>query len=448
MYGRMRSDLLKQVFEAGVIGAGGAGFPTHVKLNGSYEVVIANGAECEPLLQADQQVMVHYAGALVDGIKYSLTATGAQKGIIALKKKHTHALSALHQALKTCEANISIFTLGNYYPIGDEQILVYEVLGRIVPEGGRPADVGCLVQNVQTLVNIANAKKNKPVIERILSVHGCIQSPKTLRVPIGTSLKDIVGYCGGLTIENPIVLSGGVMMGNPVDFETFIGKTTSGLYFLPSDHPLAQIKCQTLEQTLKIAKCACEQCSFCTAFCPRFLLGHNLFPHKIMQAVGWNSNVNPEIITGAYLCCECGLCGSLFACPLRLSPDRYHQQLKRQMRCEHIPLLHNNKPERVRSDRANRQVSVELLIHRLVLQKYEKPAPLNPYPLQPHQVRIHLAEHFGTPALPVVNVGEFVSVEQKIAQTPHESIGTTYHASINGTVSDIRDNYIQITAQT
>jgi Na+-translocating ferredoxin:NAD+ oxidoreductase RnfC subunit len=447
MYGRMKSDLHKQIFEAGVIGAGGAGFPTHVKLYGSCEVVIANGAECEPLLQCDQQVMTHYADAVIDGIKLALTATGAKKGIIALKKKHIHALPAIEKALKFCDSDISIFTLGNYYPAGDEQILVYEVLGRIVPEGGRPGDVGCLVQNVQTLVNIANAKANKPVTQRILSVHGCIQSPKTLCSPIGTSLNDIVTACGGLTVENPAILSGGAMMGIPVETDSYIGKTTSGLYFLPADHPLMRIKNHSAEHILKIAKFACEQCSFCTAFCPRFLLGHNLYPNKIMQAVGWDSGVNPEIITGAYLCCECGLCGTLFACPLRLSPDRYNRQLKSRMRTEKVPFMHQKKPLAVRAERANRQVSVDQLIHRLALQKYVQTAPLDHHPLQPHQVRIHIAEHIGSPSKPLVHVGEIVTTGQKIAQTPLESLGTTYHASITGTVTDIRNNYIQITAQ-
>ncbi|MBN1997184.1 SLBB domain-containing protein [candidate division KSB1 bacterium] len=438
------SSVQEDVFQAGVIGAGGAGFPTFIKLRGSYEYVIANGAECEPLLQCDQQVMLHDANRVVEGLEIAMTATGASKGIVALKKKHTQAIPAIQKAVKASQKAIDVFTLENYYPAGDEQVLVYEVLGRIVPEGGRPADVGCLVQNVQTCVHIAAAASGRPVTERLLSVHGEVKQPKTLKVPIGTPVQTVLDACGGVKISDFVVLSGGAMMGRLIDLDSYTGKTTSGLYVLPAGHPLARKKADSLERTLKIAKFACEQCSFCTLFCPRYLLGHELYPHKILQSVGWGAQVCAETITGAYLCCECGLCGALFSCPLSLSPDRYNASLKRTMQASKIPNPHKAKVKDVRPDRSGRRISVTTLISRLGLEKYDQAAVFESYRLMPDKVCINTAEHIGQPAVPAVKMGDNVGEEQVIAKPASDTLGVPYHASISGTVTAIGKHFVQI----
>ncbi len=431
------------VYKAGVIGAGGAGFPTFIKLKGPYEYVIANGAECEPLLQCDRHVMAADAERVVKGLQIAMAASGASKGIVALKKKHTDAIPAIQKALRHTE-NISLFTLGNYYPAGDEQVLVYEALGRIVPEGGRPSDVGCLVQNVQTLVQIAAAVQGRPVTDRVLSVHGEVRRPGIFNVPIGTPLQAVLDACGGVTTKDFVILSGGAMMGRLIDINSYTGKTTSGLYVLPADHPLARKKADPIGRTLKIAKFACEQCSFCTLFCPRYLLGHALYPHKIMQSVGWGAQVRAEVITGAYLCCECGLCGTLFACPLLLSPDRYNVSLKQTMRKENIPNPHNRKVDGVRTDRSARRISVTTLTRRLGLDVYDKKAEYVPCRLLPATVRIDCGEHIGQPARPVVKMGQQVGEEQVIAEPAPNTLGTPYHASISGVVTGIGEHFVQI----
>lgn len=440
------ANVIEQVKNAGVIGAGGAGFPTHKKLSGSYEYVIANGAECEPLLHCDQMLMAFYADEMIRGLELAMQATGATRGLVALKKKHEKAIPAVEKAVRKSDAPISVHKLGNYYPSGDEQVLVYEALGRIVPEGGRPTDVGCLVQNVQTLVQIADAVKGKSVTQRILSVHGEILQPKTLVVPIGTLVEDIVRACGGLTAKDITILAGGVMMGRVLpDLKTPIGKTISGLYILPSEHPLSRMKKEPLERTLKIAKFACEQCSFCTLFCPRYLLGHELYPNRIMQAVGWNAQVDSAVITGAYLCCECGICGVLYACPLMLSPDRYNSALKIKLREQNIENPHQRVVAGVRIDRNLRKIPVESLIRRLALRKYDKPSPFDHQPLQIDKVRIRLDEHIGAPAAPVVSLGDPVQIGRLIARGPDSMLSANYHASIKGVITDIARDAIEIT---
>jgi len=441
----MDKSIVELAKQAGVIGAGGAGFPTYYKMSGSFECAIANGAECEPLLQCDQRLMENDAPKIIKGVELVMDATNAARGIVALKAKHVNAIPALLKAIDQSEADISIFKLDNYYPAGDEQVLVYEVLGRIVPEGGRPTDVGVLVQNVQTLANIADAAKGQPVTRRIVSIHGKVRQSKTISAPIGAKISTLLDKCGGTTIPDFTIMSGGAMMGHIVEsVDTPIGKTTSGIYVLPSDHPLIKIKSVPFDVTLKRAKVACEQCSFCTMFCPRYLMGHSLFPHKIMQAVGWNSEINAEIIAGAYLCCECGLCGVMYACPTGLSPDRYNAELKKQLRAAGVPNPHSKQNVSTLPERQVRRVPVETITRRLCLTEYDKPAIWDPDPLRVNEVILPLNEHIGRPMKPNVHLGEKVYEGQLIAATPEDQLGSRVHSSIDGEVIAINELYVTI----
>ncbi|TBR20999.1 MAG: hypothetical protein EPO63_09130, partial [Candidatus Nitrosotenuis sp.] len=151
-------NLIELVREAGVVGAGGAGFPTHVKLAARVDTVLANGAECEPLLYSDQFVMESHADEIVDGLRLVMRQTGATRGLLCVKEKY-HDAVARFEKLIAGEKGMELFLLGNFYPSGDEQVLVYETTGRIVPEAGIPLNVGVVVQNVATLANIARAAK-------------------------------------------------------------------------------------------------------------------------------------------------------------------------------------------------------------------------------------------------------------------------------------------------
>ena len=148
-------SLIDNIRDAGIVGAGGAGFPTHVKVNCKAEYIIANGAECEPLLRVDQQLMRDHADMVVKGILAVKESTGAAHAVICLKEHYHDAVVALKKAAEGTGVEIKLFK--SYYPAGDEQQMVYEVTGRVVPTGGLPLDVGCVVDNVSTLMNIAAA---------------------------------------------------------------------------------------------------------------------------------------------------------------------------------------------------------------------------------------------------------------------------------------------------
>ncbi|MDZ7271799.1 MAG: SLBB domain-containing protein [candidate division KSB1 bacterium] len=442
----MSQSLVEQVRMAGVVGAGGAGFPTHVKLGAQCEVVIANGAECEPLLQCDQQLMAELADRVIAGLALAMTATGAKQGIVAVKAKYAKAIAALEHALSRAAKSIRIHTLQDHYPAGDEHVLVYEVLGRVVPPGGLPIQVGAVVQNVHTLVHVADAAQGQPVVDRFVTVVGEVRRPQTLRLPIGTPVATAVELCGGPTCQNYAVIAGGPMMGRLIQPDEGIAKTTTGLYVLPTDHPVVLSKKTPLADSLARAKSVCEQCSFCTQYCPRYLLGHDLFPHRIMQGVGYASTVPAEATAGAFFCCECGLCSGLFACPMGLSPDRYNAELKKQLRARGLKPPHSRSALAPRSSRETRRVPVDTLIRRLALERYRRPAPMRHERVSVPKVVIPLSQGAGALAQPVVKVGQKVNTGELIADALPGSVSARVHASIAGTVTAIRAAAITIEA--
>src|SRR3989339_549933 len=208
--------IIQKVKTAGVVGAGGAGFPTHVKLNASAEIVIANGAECEPLLRVDQQIMAHYPERVIKGLELAMDSTGAGEGVIGIKGKYRKAIEELEKEIKKSFRKLRIHILGDYYPAGDEQDLTYEVTGKIVPEGGIPIMVGAVVDNVGTLYNIANAVEDEPVISRCLTIGGAVQNPVTVQARIGTSFRELLELAGGASVSRYALIEGGPMIGEVV----------------------------------------------------------------------------------------------------------------------------------------------------------------------------------------------------------------------------------------
>ncbi|MGD2039665.1 MAG: SLBB domain-containing protein, partial [Anaerolineae bacterium] len=218
----MAHDLVTAVRAAGVVGAGGAGFPTHVKLATEVDTVIANGVECDPLLQCDQRLMETQAAEIVRGVRLAMETTGAARGILALKAEYRTAREALQRAVdrKSGASDLSLLVMESRYPAGDEFVLVYEATGRLVPETGLPLHVGCLVQNVQTLFNIARAEAGVTVTHRLLTVVGAVGRPVTLWAPVGTSFREVIAWAGGIqpprwsqrSVDDYAVVVGGPMM--------------------------------------------------------------------------------------------------------------------------------------------------------------------------------------------------------------------------------------------
>lgn len=431
-------ELTKLVCDAGILGAGGAGFPTHVKINCKAEYVLANGAECEPLLRVDQLVMQHYAADVVKGIRAVKEFTGAKYAVICLKAHYHDAVTALENAIKEYD-DVQLHLLEGYYPAGDEQQIVYEVTGRVVPTGGLPLDVGAVVCNVSTLRNITLAMDGKKVTEKLVTVGGAVKKPVTLSVPVGISLKELIDAAGGTT-EPCHYIIGGPCMGRVVDtLDIPVTKTTGGLLAIPKDHPLLATKSQ--EINLRMVMAVCCQCSLCTQMCPRNALGLNVQPHKAMRSIASGVDLLGDH-NGIFSCCDCGLC-TYYACNFGLKPSKVMQTLKSAMLSKGIRARKEVFGE-VDGGLENKKVPVSRLIARLGVSEYDVPAPLQDKSLTTDCVRICLKMGVGAPSEPKVSVGDKVRKNQLIADIGEKKLGVKMHASISGTVTEITDHYIEI----
>ena len=301
--GQMRSI----VFEAGIVGMGGAGFPTHIKLNPPKPVdtLIINGAECEPYLTSDYRLMVEKTKEILQGIELTARCLGVKKVYIAIEDNKPEAIKKF--TVQSSEFTVKV--LKSAYPQGGEKQLIKNILGKEVPQGKLPFDVGVVVHNVGTVFAIYEAVyKNKPLYERIVTVTGsCLSCPKNLLVRIGTSLKDLIDFCGPLTEEPAKIIMGGPMMGIAQYTDSVpVIKTTTGVVLMT-------------EQEAKIQEeVFCIRCGACVRECPVALMPCliNLASEKEM----WQEAKEYAALD----CIECGLCN--YVCPAN---RRLVQSIKR-----------------------------------------------------------------------------------------------------------------------
>ncbi|MFH1129865.1 MAG: 4Fe-4S dicluster domain-containing protein [Pseudomonadota bacterium] len=441
-------SIVQKVREAGIVGAGGAGFPTHVKFESKVHTAIANGAECEPLLQCDKAVMQHRTEEVLQGLTLLAKATSAARVVIALKGHYRALVNRVREVVTSSFPHIEVYELGNFYPAGDEQVLVQEVTKLVVPEGGIPLQVGVVVNNVITLSQVAQAVNNsQPVIRRALTIAGEVRKPLTCELPIGTPLKLAIELAGGATVSSWAVIEGGPMMGRLVtDVEEPITKRTSGILVLPTDHPLVLRKKTSMEREVRLGHVVCCQCRMCTDLCPRFNLGHDIYPHLAMRSLGTEEGFKApsDHVTSAFLCCMCGVC-EVYACPLGLSPRRVYEHMQAQLTQAGQKNPHKREVCVVHDFQKLRQVPLPRLVARLGLTNYvNAPYSIDWKMPEVTMVRILLLQHVGAPALPIVKKGQAVVRGDLIGDIPKGKLGACVHASINGTVVKVDKNEIQI----
>ena len=440
----MSENLIAQVQSAGVVGAGGAGFPTHVKLNAKADTVIINGAECEPLLRVDQQLMDRQAEKLLTALDLIVDHVGAEKGVVALKEHYHAAAESLKKALPA-HPKLSVHLLGAFYPAGDEQVIVYEVTGRIVPEGGIPLAVGVVVTNVETALNVLDASQGKPVVEKYVTLTGAVRTPKTVKVPLGITVAQALALAGGPTVSDYKVVNGGPMMGKIVPVDSTITKTTKGLIVVPVGHPLLVSLERPVTDSTRRAATACMQCSLCSEVCPRHMLGHRIEPHKLMRVAAYGSLCDPEQTPmNAYLCVGCRLCE--YACVMGLQPWKLNNNMKNILAGKGIRNGLHNQPEHAAPFRDVKRYPVHKLIHQLGIASYDVDAPMDETVPAYAKVTLPLRQGAGAPSEPVVSVGATVSKGDLIAKIPEGKLGSSIHASITGTVTAIDGDSIVIQA--
>ncbi len=440
---KTQDQIVNAVQHAGIIGAGGGGFPTHVKLQAKVDTIIANGSECEPLLTSDRSMMVRKPELLIEGLQIAMAATGAKEAFIGVKAHYHDAVSSLEKALPA-NGSIKLHLLENYYPAGDEFLLVYEVTGKLIPEGGIPLNVGIVVSNVVTFIQIAEALQGKPVTERPITLAGEFNTPKVIIVPVGTPYEELIKLGGGLKRDDVTLIDGGPMMGKIVnDRKAGIAKTTSGLLAFPTDSFIIRQATKSLSQVMKLSKSACCQCFRCTDLCPRNLLGHELYPHMTMRTIDYNQAEPAKHITSSFLCSQCGVC-ELIACDfMLLSPRKIYAAYRKTLIAKGMKNPHHQTPTKTFSEFANRKLSIPTVMKKLGITKYDAPLSYEGKKTV-NRVRIPLNRHAGAPAIPLVEVGQKVRICDKIAASPANQLGTIYHASIEGKVTTIADDFIEI----
>ncbi|MDR1929175.1 MAG: SLBB domain-containing protein [Treponema sp.] len=442
------NNLARLVMEAGVVGQGGAGFPTHVKYAGAARLLLVNGAECEPMLRTDQYIMARFARRLTGAALAVKESIGAEKIIFALKDHHREQIAALREAAAGA-GDIELCLMESVYPAGDEQALLYEASGLRVPPGGIPLDAGAVVSNAGTLLSVADALEGKPLTHKYLTVSGSVERPLVLHAPIGMSFAECIKQAGGLKTSRPFVIAGGPLMGRPVDAGALdaeaVTKTTSGIIVLEEGHYLDLRRRITPLHMKNRAHAACIQCSMCSDLCPRRLLGSPLRPHLVMRAFGSSRDteefLDTQAVRNAVFCCECGIC-EIYACPMELQPCRINILVKEEFRRRGIrgEKAADGDPS---PDWPYRRIPSRRMAARAGLLAYDGiDAAGFEEALDCQRVSIPLKMHAGAPALPCVQTGQKVEAGELIAGIPQGSLGARVHASISGTVRGIGDHIV------
>ena len=444
-------DLINAVKDAGVVGAGGAGFPTHVKLNASAECFIVNAAECEPLIETDKYLCRTCPDKLIKGVIEIAARLGVKRTVIAIKKKYTSEINALNKAIENLRANVEIFAMGTFYPAGDEQTIVQQVCGVTVPERGIPIDVGAVVDNVGTVLNVADALEGVPVTEKYLSVVGEVHENIMLKTPVGTPVIRCI-EAARVTIDNYALIIGGPMMGKVIKGEEirseYVTKTTGNIIVLPRDHYLVRLQDIPISRIRLRAKSACIQCRMCTDLCPRYMIGHRIRPHLVMRNLWRESQLKSafefeKTFGEAINCCDCGAC-ELFSCPMGLSPRRVNVYIKEELRKRSINPEKNKNPV-VRDNIDLHRIPTSRLVARLGLSKYYgKPLAEGFIKIAPDTVRISMKQHIGIPAMPVKTAGEPVKKGELLGRAADSGLSANIHASVTGIITDSNEESVEI----
>ena len=435
------AELSKILRENGIVGAGGAGFPTYGKLSDKADTILLNCAECEPLLKLHRQLLKTHVLEILKAFSLIAETVQAKEAIIGIKEEYKETIEALEEYIGEFPM-VRIHKLPGVYPMGDEVIMIYETTGRVVRPGGLPIECGVAVFNVETVYNVYRAVwKKEPVMDKCVTVVGEVENPITVRVPIGTCIRDVVEMAGGITTENPVYLLGGPMMGSFGKDYLPVTKTTNAIIVLPEKHVLVQRKQSKFSTAVARAASSCCQCQSCTDLCPRHALGHPIQPHLFMRAAANRDFQNLEAYLDTLFCSSCGLC-EMFSCPQGLSPRSMMAEYKAGLRKAGIkPPVIEAAP--VKESREYRKVPEGRLLARLGLGKYDKPAILDDTVRAVKEVKIRLSQHIGAPAVLAVKQGDMVNCGDVIG-TAAEGLSVCIHASITGTVTEVNNEYVVI----
>lgn len=432
-------ELKNLMQNAGMVGAGGAGFPSYAKISGGLKTLLINGAECEPLLYTDYILLKNEMTYILTGIEAVADACGINECLLCIKLHTAKRLSlAEGEALSD---KVKIKVLPDVYPIGDEVSLTYQATGRLIQPGTLPSTVGVIVYNVETMYNLGIALRlGKPVTHKWLTVGGETPHTYVVRVPIGVRVCDLFDRLGIKVPEGYSVIDGGPSMGKLIRYETAaVTKTTKGLLLLPDSCRAVESKRINERAAVARAETACCQCTRCTDMCPRHLLGFPLEPHKMVRTAMGAVEVMPVLITSATLCCGCGICENL-ACSQGISPKAVINNFK--------AILAKNKMRYTSTDtvspapeREYRMIPSVKWASDLGVAKYDTVPDIITEISDFKRLDVPLGKHIGAPSQPTVSDGDYVCEGDVIAAAA-VGLSVPQHAPMAGRVTVLSDKII------
>jgi len=314
---------IDDIAQAGIVGCGGGGFPLHLKLENDIETLIINAVECEPGLWTDKYIAGYDSRPVLNAIAFIKTIKKPKRILLVFKEKYSDNFSILINEGK--KLGIEPVAVRDYYPSGDELILIFDALGLRIDAGKIPKDYCLLVSNLETLWHLGRALKGKALIGKYLTVHIPKHKPYIIYAPIGTLYEDILKSLGINKSDDEYLIENGLMMGSQVNTSSSLKPTIKALFLTKPTKVLKESLRFSFEMQKRRNLTACIQCSRCTDLCSRSLIGHYIKPHRIMR--GLLNNDDRAIDFGLFLCSECGLC-ELFACPMGIQPRGIIRGLK------------------------------------------------------------------------------------------------------------------------
>ena len=439
------SELKSIMQNAAIVGAGGAGFPSFAKLADGADTLVINCAECEPLMYTDYMIMREEMSKMVEGAQIIINETTIKHAYVSLKAHKAEMLGLTDG--QVLGEGVTVKTVPDVYPMGDEINLIYEATGRLVKPGNLPITAGVIVLNGESVYNVRQAvKENTPVVEKWVTIGGDIPERYTVRVPVGMRVAELFDTLGIKVRPDQVVISGGPSMGSITKYETeLITKTTKAILILPKNINCVAHKQIAMQDMLRRAASCCCGCNRCTELCPRHLLGYPIEPHKMIRAALTNAVLdNPELIKTASLCCSCGVCAEA-ACCQDISPKDVILHLKGILAKNKIRFTAGSESYSPDSDREYHMISSDRWQDILGVRRFDHVTKYIPRQIKASRVEIKMSQHIGAPSVPAVSVGDNVVVGQVIANAG-AGLSIPQHASINGKVTFVDTTKIVIEA--
>ena len=425
-------DLKNLMKECGIVGAGGAGFPSYAKLADGADTLVVNGSECEPLLYTDYIILKREMPLVLEGVRAVVEYCKISRAILSVKEHTAKKLSLADGELLSYGVRVKV--LPNVYPIGDEVGLIYQTTGRVVRPGNLPISSGCVVFNVETMYNLGRAiRYGESVTRKWLTVGGDVPTPTVVRVPIGASVSELLCRLGVEVDDDHTVIDGGPSMGKIINPElAVVTRTTKSILVLPNDIQAVSTKLINEKGATARAETACCQCTRCTDMCPRHLLGYPLEPHKMVRTAMGAASYLPELVKTATLCCGCGICESL-ACSQGISPRAVINNYKALLAKNKMKYI-SNAEVYATPERDYRMIPSDRWAATLGVKRFDRVAVWGGELDGFDRVSIPLGRFIGTPAVPSVKDGDIVSVSDSVGiSAPGLSVGSA--ASISGRVT-------------